>query len=671
MKRELESEVAFGAAKMAKRLINVLSKNSKASISCILLGVCVFVLPTSVALSSSREDGQEWPFYGGDQAVTKYSRLTQINAGNVAKLSVAWTFKTDETALQKFGTHPGTFEDTPLMIDDVLYVVTPYNRVVALNAETGAVIWNYDPKSYEDGQPTNGMGYTHRGVAAWRDGKNLRIFLNTRYRLICLDAITGKLVTSFGEDGIVDISKGLIWPIQKKDYTQTSPPVIYKNLVILGSCVGDRLVYHRDPPGEVRAFDAHTGKQVWSFHTIPQSGELGNNTWGKDSWKFTGHTNVWAPMSLDEGRGMLYLPVSTPSNDFFGGQRPGNNLFAESIVCLDAATGIRKWHYQIVHHGLWDYDLPAAPILLTLKVDGRAVDVAVQLTKQGYVFVFDRVTGEPVWPIEERAVPASDVQGEAASATQPFPTRFPILTPQGVNLDDAFDATPELKAAAQVEMQKHRLGPMFTPPSYEGTIMRPGIIGGANWGGGAFDPETGVLYVRTSNLPHLARIVKPDKSSANPRSAEVDADWSGYVLDMDAAFSNGVPLTKPPYGQLTAIDLNHATIAWNETFADWPDLRKNPALKDVILPAKLGLPGNAGLIVTKGGLIFIGSEDTALHAIDKKTGVDLWQGALPGPAKGTPMTYLAPAGHQFVVIATGEGEGATLVAFKLSDGQRR
>jgi quinoprotein glucose dehydrogenase len=632
-----------------------------------LLRVCVVSLCAPLAIASADHKAVEWPFYAGDQAATKYSPLTQINVQNVSRLHVAWTWKTGETELKKFGTHPGTFEDTPLMIDNVLYVTTPYNKVAALNAETGALIWAFDPKSYKDSQPTNGMGFTHRGVAAWRDGANLRIFLNARYSLICLDAKTGKLISSFGDNGVVDLSKGLIWPIKKLDYTQTSPPVIYKNLVILGSCIGDRLMYHNDPPGDVRAFDAHTGKQVWSFHTIPQAGELGNDTWGEDSWKFTGHTNVWAPMSLDAQRGLLYLPVSTPSNDFYGGHRPGNNLFAESIVCLNAETGIRQWHYQIVHHGLWDYDLPAAPILVTLNVDGKKLDVAVQLTKMGFAFVFDRVTGKPVWPIEERSVPGSDVPGERSSPTQPFATRPPVFSPQGVSLDDAFDATPQLKAQAQDEMKKHRLGPIFTPPSYQGTIMRPGIIGGANWGGGAFDPETGLLYVKTTNLPHLARIVKPDSSSANPRAAEVDADWSGDVLDMDATFSNGIPLTAPPYSQLTAINLNDATIAWNETFADWPELRANPALKDAPLPAKLGLPGNAGLIVTKGGLVVVGSEDTALHAIDKKSGKDLWQGPLPGPSKGTPMTYLTQAGHQFVVIAVGAGEEAALVAFKLRD----
>ena len=279
----------------------------------ILVVSALLLLGASSAVGADDHAG-EWLYYSGDQASTKYSGLSQINKSNVLSLRLAWMWKTDETELKQFGTHPGTFEDTPLMIGNVLYVTTPYNQVAALNAETGTLLWKYDPKSYADGQPTNGMGFTHRGIAAWRDGKNLRLFLNTRYRLICLEAGSGQRVASFGEDGVVDLSQGLIWPVKKLDYTQTSPPIVYQNLVILGSVIGDRLVYHNDPPGEVRAFDAHTGKQVWSFHTIPQQGEFGNETWGADSWRFTGHTNVWAPMSLDVQRGLLYLPVSTPSN---------------------------------------------------------------------------------------------------------------------------------------------------------------------------------------------------------------------------------------------------------------------------------------------------------------------------------------------------------------------
>lgn len=608
----------------------------------------------------------EWPFYGGDQGGAKYSTLTDINAQNVSQLREAWTWKTDETALPQYGTRPGMFENTPIMIDDVLYLSTPYNKVIALNAQTGALIWSYDPKAYEMGQPPNGTGYVHRGVAAWRDGGKLRIFMNSRYRLICLDAETGKPVNSFGDNGVVDLSQGLVWPINKLHYTETSPPVVYKDIVVVGNGVGDRLVYRNDPPGDVRGFNAHTGKQLWSFHTIPQAGEVGNDTWGNGSWKFTGHTNVWAPMTLDERRGLLYLPVSTPSNDFYGGNRPGNNVYGETLVCLDAVTGARKWHFQIVHHGLWDYDLSSPPTLVAIHVDGRTIDAVVQETKEGFAFVFDRVNGRPVWPITERAVPTSDIPGEHASPTQPFPSKPPALSPQGVTLEDAFDATPELKAEAQEEMKKYRMGPLFTPPSYKGTLMLPGMLGGANWGGGAFDPETDLLYVKTTNMAHVARVKRPDKSNANPRASEIDADWSGDLTGTNATFHDGLPLTKPPYAFLTAIDLNHGTIAWNEPYGDWPELRRNRALEGVKLPPVLGVAGPQGAVVTRGGLLFIGAEDTSLHAIDKATGKDLWQGPLPARSYGTPMTYRTREGNQFVVIAAGSGPNATLVAFSLA-----
>ncbi len=628
--------------------------------------VCAATIAGMSAVHSPRGAMVEWAFYGGDQGGAKYSTLTDINTQNVSRLRVAWSWKTGETALPEYGTRPGMFENTPIMIDDVVYLSTPYNKVVALNAESGELIWSYDPKVYEMGQPANGTGYVHRGVAAWHDGGKLRIFMNSRYRLICLDAQTGKPVNSFGDKGVVDLSQGLVWPINKLHYTETSPPVVYKDIVIVGSGVGDRLVYRNDPPGDVRGFDAYTGKQLWSFHTIPQAGEFGNDTWGNDSWKFTGHTNVWAPMTLDERRGLLYLPVSTPSNDFYGGNRPGNNLFGEALVCLDAATGARKWHFQIVHHGLWDYDLSSPPTLVTIKVDGRTIDAVVQETKEGFAFVFDRVSGKPVWPIAERAVPASDIPGEHASPTQPFPSKPPALSPQGVTREDAFDATPELKAEAQAEMKKYRMGPLFTPPSFKGTLMRPGVLGGANWGGGVFDPETDRLYVKTTNLAHIARVKRPDRSSANSRASEVDADWSGDLAGTNATFHDGLPLTKPPYAYLTAVDLDHGTIAWNEPYGDWPELRRDPALAGVKLPAVLGVAGPQGAIVTKGGLLFVGAEDTALHAIDKATGKDLWQGALPARSYGTPMTYRTREGNQFVLIAAGSGPNATLVAFSLA-----
>ena len=610
---------------------------------------------------------REWPYYGADQGGTKFSPLDDVNTANASRLTAAWQWTTGEKTLPDFGTRPGNFQTTPIMIGNVLYFSTPYNRVVALDADTGAEIWSFDPKAYEDGQPPNGTGFVHRGVAAWRDassGNALRIFINSRYRLIAIDAATGRLVDSFGSHGVVDLSKGLVWEINKTHYTNTSPPLVYKDLVILGNGVGDRLAYRNDPPGDVRAFDAHSGKLVWTFHTIPQPGEFGNDTWLQDSWSYTGHTNVWAPMTLDEARGLVYLPVTTPSNDFYGGRRPGANLFGESLVCLDAATGVRKWHFQIVHHGLWDYDNPSPPNLVTIHVDGRTIDAVVQLTKQGFAFVFDRVTGTPVWPIEERRVPPSDVQGEHAWPTQPFPTRPPAITDQGVTLDDAIDFTPSLKAAAQKELAKYRLGPVFTPPTLKGTVQRPGIIGGANWGGGAFDPRSGTLYVKTTNQANLIRVGAPDKSSANPRAAEVDADLV-RVGDTNAEFMDGLPLLKPPYGHLVAIDLNRGAIKWRVPFGDTPSLRRHPALKGVALPPALGVAGAPGVLATAGGLVIGGGGDAALHFVDAASGAEIWKAPLPRRINATPMTYRTSNGRQFIVAATGGGEDAALVAFAL------
>jgi quinoprotein glucose dehydrogenase len=621
---------------------------------------------------------QGWPVYAGDPGSTHASPLAEINRGNVSNLDVAWQWSPGERTLPEFGTRPGNFQNTPLMIDGVLYVSTPYNRVVALDAADGRELWSYDPRAYQDGQPPNGTGFVHRGVAAWRDGERLRIFLASRYRLLALDATTGEPISTFGTRGAVDLTEGLRWAFDKRHYTNTSPPIVYKDLVIVGNGVGDRLMYRNDPPGDVRAFDARTGRQVWSFHTVPLPGDIGHDTWGQESWRFTGHTNVWAPMSVDVERGLVYLPVSTPSNDYYGGSRPGANLFAESLVCLDAATGALRWHYQIVHHGLWDYDLPTAPILATIDVSGRRADVVVQLTKQGFAFVFDRASGKPIWPIEERLVPPSDVGGERAWPTQPLPTRPEPLVPQGVDADDLFDLTPALASAAAQALREYRSGPLYTPPSIRGTVVRPGIIGGANWGGGAFDAETGVLYVKTSNLPFIVSIVEPDRSAANPRAPEVDAPLIGrsrqatFTPPAPEGFEGrmpSLPLFKPPYGELVAIDLELGEILWRSPVGDMASVRNHPLLRNVPLPARLGAPGAPGSIVTRGGLVFVGGGSDSLHAFDKADGRELWSYQLPQPTTGTPMTYRTSSGRQFVVIATGRGPDASLVAFALKSGR--
>ena len=460
----------------------------------------------------------EWPYYAGDSGGTRHSTLTDINAGNVQQLQPAWQWKHWETPLKEYDTVPGQFEATPLMIDGTLYVTTPYNSIAALDAETGKERWRFDGAAYELGQVLSGSGWKLRGTAVWRDGGRLRIFLNSRHRLFMLDAQTGKPVASFGNNGQVSLTDGLARMSDIRHATQSSPPVVYGDLVIVGSQVPDR-VQLPDPMGYVQAFNARTGKRVWTFATIPMSAkDPGAETWENESWRRNGHANVWAPMALDEKRGLLYLPTSTPTSDYYGGQRPGANLFAESLVCLDAATGKIKWHFQTVHHGLWDWDIPTQPNLVTITVNGKQIDAVAQVTKRGDTFVFDRVTGTPVWPIVERPVPTdSDVPGEKPYPTQPFPTKPASFVDQGVSLDDANNLTPEIRKLAQEQMQKFRIGPIFTPPSLRGTLQRPSQGGGANWGGAAFDPDTGYLIVRANNVIGVNRVGKNDGSESARR----------------------------------------------------------------------------------------------------------------------------------------------------------
>jgi quinoprotein glucose dehydrogenase len=627
-----------------------------------LLALAAFELTCASVFGAQSAADQDWPYYGADQAGSKFSPLRNVTAANVSSLKLVWEWRTGERPLPEYGTTPGAFEATPVVVDGTMFVSTPYNRVVAINPASGRELWSYDPQAYLDGQVPNGTGFVHRGVAVWRDDRThaLRILINSRYRLIELDAKTGLPVATFGDRGVVNLLDGLQWPVNPKHYTNTSPPVVYRDLVIVGNGVADRLIYRQDPPGDVRAYDARTGRERWSFHTVPHDDEAGAETWGNGSNRYTGHTNVWAPMTVDERRGLLYLPVSTPSNDFFGGNRPGANLFADSLVCLDANSGVRRWHSQLLHHGLWDYDPPAAPMLVRIKPHGKMIDAVIQVTKQGYVFVFDRTTGEPVWPVEEHRVPPSDVPGEQASPTQPVPIGLPVLAPQGVSEDDATDLTPELHAAALAVLKRVRLGPVFTPPSREGTLMRPGINGGADWGGGAFDPDSGTLYVKVNNDPTL---VYPDLTDAAGNVPQVGPNDAS---DVSLFLQHRIPVLKPPYALLDAIDLNRGRMRWQVPFGDNTAVRKHRALAQAHLPPKLGAVGNAGAIVTAGGLLFVGGGDAAFHAVDARTGEDLWSYPTAGlMTTGTPMTYRV-GGRQFVVIAIGgPGEGAALLAFAL------
>ncbi|HTL05790.1 MAG TPA: amidohydrolase family protein, partial [Gemmatimonadales bacterium] len=457
----------------------------------------------------------EWRSYGGDPGAMKYSPLAQITRDNVALLRPVWSWHTGERSDTASRAHPGLFEATPLMLGDTLYLSTPYNQVVALDAATGRELWRYDPRVYEAGQPPNGMGFVHRGVAQWSDGRSRRIFLNARWRLIALDAATGKPVPGFGNGGEIDLTAGLPRPVNRLHYTNTSPPVVWGDLVILGNGVADRLTYRGDPRGDVQAFDARSGKAVWRWSPIPEPGAFGSATWEDTASARVGHTNVWAPFTVDTARGLLFLPVSTPSNDYYGGARKGDNLFAESLVCLDARTGRRLWHFQTVHHGLWDYDLPAPPLLATVEQDGRARPLVAVPGKTGYLYVFDRLSGKPVWPIAEQPVPGSDVPGERAARTQPVPSWPKPFSRQGIADSDLVDYTPELKAMALDAVRAYRKGPLFTPPSLQGTIALPGVIGGAGWGGGAFDPVSGLFYVKANNSPALLKLAVPTHSATN------------------------------------------------------------------------------------------------------------------------------------------------------------
>ena len=636
------------------------------------------ILPALAAAQAAKHTG-EWPAYGNDPGATKYSPLTEIHRGNVAQLQVAWRWRTGEQPIAASATtraaRPGNFQTTPVMVGDTLFFSTPYARVVAMNAATGQPYWSYDPGGAQAGQPSNGTGFVHRGVATWSDGHERRVFINSRWNLVALDAATGRPVRSFGDTGVVDLTAQLRRPVNKLHYTNTSPPVVYKNLVIVGNGVGDRLVYTNDPPGDVQAFDVRTGKRVWTFHTIPDSSEYGNNSWENGSWRTTGHTNVWAPFSVDVARGLVYLPVSTPTNDWYGGDRKGNNLFAESIVCVNAATGKRVWHYQLVHHGLWDYDPPAPPVLGTIRVRGRTIDAVAVPTKMGYLFVFDRVTGTPVWPITERAVGASDVPGERASPTQPVPSLPAPFAKQGFTEADVVDFTPQIRARALDIVRQYRLGPMYTPPSVQGTVVMPGAIGGAGWGGGAFDPESGTIYIKATNSPALYKIFKtPSPSDTVDANYMVDLPHSSLSLSIEApsdtvgehqAPVTDIPIVKPPYGTLTAIDLNTGAQRWQITLGDSPEIRRHPMLRNAGLPPLLGVAGAPGAVVTKGGLLFVSGGGSVLYAIDKKNGKTLWSADLGKRAYAVPMTYRTLAGRQYVVIATGAGRDAELVAFAL------
>ena len=627
----------------------------------------------------------EWTHYGGNAASHKYSPLDQINKDTIGKLTVAWRWASPDNAVVEANptARPGGYADTPLMVKGVLYTVTSLGQIAAINPATGQTIWNVDPGNWKTGRPGN-LGYVHRGLAHWTDpstslgasGPKERLLLGTHDAyLISVDAKTGKLDESFGEGGRVDLMGSLAHAVRATNYSVSAAPVICKDVVVVGASIHDGPTHKEWPRGDVSGFDVRTGKKLWTIHSIPQKGEFGNETWGDDSWTYTGSTNVWTNMSSDEELGYVYLPFGTPTDDFYGGHRPGANLFAETVMAIDAKTGKRAWHFQGVHHGIWDYDFPAAPILIDINVNGKPIKALAQISKQGFTYVLDRRTGAPVWPIEERPVPQSTVPGERSHPTQPFPTKPPAYERQGVLESDLIDFTPEIKAAALEVFKQFETGPLFTPPSEKGTIMNPGWAGGANWAGATFDPETATLYVPSMTSPIVVQLVKP-----NPARGNLLYTRGGIMMPPAL---DGLPLLKPPYGRVTAIDLNRGDTKWQIPIGDGP--RNHPLLKDLNLPA-LGAPIRNAALVTKT-LLFVAMgagnlgggrnlpiggrplskveiEPTKFRVYDKATGALLWDMDAPNRPLASPMTYMHH-GKQYIVVAAGSGLNAELIAFAL------
>jgi quinoprotein glucose dehydrogenase len=601
----------------------------------------------------------DWPTYGNDAGSTKYAPLAQINTKNVKDLVLAWEWASPDNALAAKDRQltPWGFKSTPIMIDGVLYVSTSLGHVAAIDAESGETIWTFDTKTYADGRPTN-LGFNHRGVAYWADGDDARILMPTNNAYLwALDAKTGQPVESFGDSGRTDLTLGLGRAVDRKRYSVMSAPVIVKDVVVVGSSISDGPRSLEMPPGHVRGFDVKTGEQKWIFHTIPQGDEFGADTWQGDSWKYTGNANVWTGMSADLELGYVYLPTGTPTNDWYGGHRLGDNLFAESLICVDASTGERVWHFQMIHHGLWDYDLPAAPTLMDIVVDGKPVKAVAQASKQAFLYVFDRVTGEPVWPIEERPVPASNVPGEVAAPTQPFPTKPQAFDEQGLGDHNLIDFTPALNAEAKKIISEFDYGPIFTPPTLRGTINVPGWGGGANWFGAAFDPETQMLFIPSRTGPMVVALAE-----GNPDRSEFR-----YVRSRSAnrlRGPSGLPITKPPYSRITAIDMSTGEHAWMVPHGE--GIRQK--IKDLGIPdpGPVGGGSTTGPVVTKE-LLFIAQNDNGqnlLRAYEKATGNVIAEIELPLRPNGTPMTYMA-GGKQYIALAVGQARDARLIALAL------
>ncbi|MDP2126272.1 MAG: pyrroloquinoline quinone-dependent dehydrogenase [Pseudohongiella sp.] len=628
-------------------------------------------LPKSIAISlaaislslSSFSAANDWVHYGSDLASTKYAPFDQIDHTNVANLQQAWSWASPDNATvaanhaaENFRATPGAFKSTPIAIKGVLYISTSFGRVAAIDGISGQELWVFDTDSWQAGRPAN-LGYNHRGVSYWTNGTDERIvMLSNDAWMWSIDAKTGKLDTSFGDGGKVDLAQGLGREINRQAYTMIAAPLIYDNLVIVGSSIHDGPQFQEAPPGHVRAYDVTSGEQVWIFHTIAQPGEFGHETWESDSWQKVGNTNVWTQMSADMELGLVYLPVGTPTNDWYGGHRPGDNLYAESLVAVNARTGVPVWHFQAVKHGLWDYDMPAAPNLIDINVDGRQIKALAQISKQGFVYVLDRATGEPVWPIEDRPVPPSTVPGERASPTQPHPTRPAPFDLQGISDETLVNYTPEIRAEALANIERFDYGPLFTPPSLRGTINLPGWAGGGGWQGSAVDPETGMIYIPSATSEIVVQLVEPEAGSS---------DFS-YVRGGLTSVNGpqGLPLTKPPYGRLTAIDLNTGDHKWVVPHGE--GIRQRIIDLGILDPGPVGSTSRTGPVLTKT-LLFIAQQDgrrSVMRAFDKETGAVVHEIDLPSVPSATPMTYMA-GGKQYIAIALGGATESSVVSYAL------
>jgi quinoprotein glucose dehydrogenase len=617
----------------------------------------------------------EWRAYGAVEGSTRYSPLDLITRDNVKNLQVAWTFKFDNYGATF--AEMGNTEATPIMVNGVLYFTAGQRRsVVAANAGTGETLWTWRPDEGErfDRAPRK----VHRAVAYWTDGKEERIVVVTPgFHLVALNAKTGAPVAGFGQNGIVDLFQHLdndsgLDPIGR--IGNSSPPVISNDVIVVGPALtpGGR-VNKANIKGDVLAFDVRTGRKLWTFHTIPRKGEPGYETWQNGSAEYTGNAGVWGPFSADPQLGYVYLNIESATNDIYGGHRPGNNLYSDSLVCLNIKTGKMIWYQQLVHHDIWDYDLPPHPILIDITVNGKPIPAVVQLSKQAFAYVFDRRNGTPVWPLVETKVIQTDVPGEWTAPTQPFPSKPPGFDVQGLTENDLIDFTPELRAEAKKAIQQFTYGPIYTPGSLVvpgknvGTVVLPGLGGGANWQSGAGDPETGFVYVGSATAPGVIGLTK----NADPKTTGIDSD---YTFGGGLPAIRGLRILKPPYGRITAYDMNKGEIAWQIPNGDTPQNVKDAASKLGITIPRTGNPSYAALLVTKT-LLFAGEGSGGapiFHAYDKATGAEIWQAPMPGVQGSLPMTYLHN-NRQFVVIgvrgraATADtpGYGAQLVAFAL------